>query len=258
MSIKQKLIWLSLGLFCILMTLVAFAPAAWLGSWLDQATKGQVVLGDVQGTIWHGSAVIGVATNQQDEPTLIAPGQFAWRLSPLLLLGQVELKVENNAVLQSPVYIVGNWRCLSIDSGALTFASERLVGLGAPFNTIRPSGEVVLSWETLTVNWLNHQFSLDGTMKLELKEMASALSPIKPLGSYLATLIWHGQTAEVSLKTQQGSMLLSGQGVVAQGRLKFSGKAQAQNGQEEQLATLLGLLGQRQGPNKNVIALELK
>jgi general secretion pathway protein N len=73
------------------------------------------------------------------------------------------------------------------------------------------------------------------------------------------TFVWHGQKADIDLKTLQGPMLLSGTGALVQGRLQFSGTAQAQDGQEDKLANLLNLLGQRQpGADKNVIALEFK
>jgi general secretion pathway protein N len=54
-------------------------------------------------------------------------------------------------------------------------------------------------------------------------------------------------------------MLLSGSGTLRDGRLQFSGKAEAEAGQEERLANLLNLLGQRRREGgKDVIALEFK
>jgi general secretion pathway protein N len=54
-------------------------------------------------------------------------------------------------------------------------------------------------------------------------------------------------------------MLLSGTGTLANGRLRFSGKAEAAEGQEERLANLLNLLGRRRREgDKDVIALEFK
>jgi general secretion pathway protein N len=54
-------------------------------------------------------------------------------------------------------------------------------------------------------------------------------------------------------------MLLSGSGMFANGRLQFSGTAQAEQGQEQRLANFLNLLGQRRNVgDKVVIALEFK
>ena len=96
-------------------------------------------------------------------------------------------------------------------------------------------------------------------MTLQMDNIASRLSPIKPLGAYQLIMGWRGAQAQLLLKTVKGPMLLSGTGRIANGRLQFSGKAEAEQGQEERLANLLNLLGQRRREgNKNVIALEFK
>jgi general secretion pathway protein N len=92
-----------------------------------------------------------------------------------------------------------------------------------------------------------------------MDDIASRLSSIKPLGAYNLTMEWSGQQAQLALKTIKGPMLLSGSGKLVNGRLQFSGKAEAEQGQEERLAVLLNLLGQRRKEgNKNIIALEFK
>ena len=100
---------------------------------------------------------------------------------------------------------------------------------------------------------------MTGSMNLDMNDMASRMSPIKPLGSYNLALDWRGLQAAVTLKTIKGPMLLSGSGILANGHLQFSGKAEAETGQEERLANLLNLLGQRRREgNKDIIALESK
>ena len=100
---------------------------------------------------------------------------------------------------------------------------------------------------------------MTGTMNLEMSDIASRLSPIKPLGAYNLAFAWRGQQAAVTLKTTKGPLLLSGSGIFANGRLQFSGKAETEAGQEEGLANLLSLLGQRRKEGgKDVIALEFK
>jgi general secretion pathway protein N len=92
-----------------------------------------------------------------------------------------------------------------------------------------------------------------------MDDIASRLSPIKPLGAYQLIMDWRGQQAQLVLKTVKGPMLLSGTGSLTNGRFQFSGKAEAEEGQEERLANLLNLLGQRRREgDKNVIALEFK
>ncbi len=92
-----------------------------------------------------------------------------------------------------------------------------------------------------------------------MENIASALSPVKPLGSYSMDFNWHGSAANLELKTVKGPLLLTGKGTLTHGRLRFSGLAEAEPEQEGDLATLLNLLGQRRpSAGKNVIVLEFK
>jgi len=146
-----------------------------------------------------------------------------------------------------------------VSPASLLLPPERLEGLGAPLNTIGLSGQLNLSWNTLQFVRQAGKLDVLGSMQLEMKDMASRLSPIKPLGTYDLGFDWRGQTADMVLKTLKGPMLLSGRGSLAEGRLRFSGKAEAEAGQEDRLANLLNLLGQRRKDgDKDVIALEFK
>jgi general secretion pathway protein N len=100
---------------------------------------------------------------------------------------------------------------------------------------------------------------INGVMTLDMLAMASRLSPVKPLGSYRLRFDWQGRQAGLTLMTLSGAMLLNGSGKLQDGHLQFSGSAEAAAGQEEKLATLLSLLGQRRQMNgRNVIGLEFK
>jgi general secretion pathway protein N len=116
-----------------------------------------------------------------------------------------------------------------------------------------------LSWSPLQVTRNGKRVALNGTTTLQMDDIASRLSPIKPLGAYQLIMDWRGQQAQLRLTTVKGPMLLSGTGVIKNGRLEFSGKAQAETGHEEKLANLLNLLGQRRREGgKEVIALEFR
>jgi general secretion pathway protein N len=259
MSFRQKLVWLCSAALCVLLTMVAFAPASWVDTALQSQTDGRLALGDVQGSLWNGSAFIGVSAARNGDLSPLLPGRFTWHLSPILLLGQIELTLENGSALRGPLHVTGNLRHVQVDPGGVMLPSERLAGLGAPLNTLKPSGEIVLSWDSLSIERQGQVVDVDGTMKLTMENMASALSPVRPLGSYLLSFVWHGQHAAMDLKTTQGPMSLSGSGALDQGNLRFSGEARAQDGQEDRLENLLNLLGQRKpGIEKTVIALEFK
>lgn len=256
---KRLLLWLLAGILSVGITLAMIFPASWLSYGLEQKTAGRLTLGDAQGTLWQGSAFIGGASDGKGAITPLLPGRFNWQLSPLILLGKVEATLENSAALSQVIQIKGDWSQVQISPAAIILPAERLVGLGAPLNTIQPSGQIRFSWSPLQVARQGQKVDLAGQMILDMEDMASRLSPVKPLGAYRLTLDWQGQRAQMALRTVKGPMLLSGEGALNNGSLQFSGKAEAEPGQEARLANLLNLLGQRRlVGGKNVIALEFK
>ncbi|MET0858712.1 MAG: type II secretion system protein N [Telluria sp.] len=256
---KRALLW---GLATVLagaLTVLAFFPAAWLGPIVEQQTGGRLTLGDAQGTLWRGSAFIGGAPGAGGAVTPLLPGRFAWRLSPLVLLGSVSLQLENPLALSQPVRITGSWSQWQVSPAELMLPAEGLAGLGAPLNTLAPSGVMRLSWSTLELMRQQQAVAVNGRTVLVMNDMGSRMSPVKPLGSYELAMDWQGQQAKLNLTTVRGALLLSGNGSLDRGRLQFSGQAAAANGYEETLGNLLNLLGQRRMVGgKNIIALEFK
>jgi general secretion pathway protein N len=262
---RRAMLWLLAGLGSVTLTVLAFVPALWMVPLLETQTGGRLTLGDAQGTLWRGSAFIGASALIGDSPgggdpvTPLLPGRFAWRLSPAVLLGWVDAELENPAVLSQPVRITGNWHEWQVSPSSVVMPAERLAALGAPLNTLQPSGRMRLSWQPLQLARHDGGVGMNGSVNLELNDMASRLSPLKPLGNYNLTFDWRGQQASVKLETVKGSMLLNGTGVFANGHLQFSGTAEAAAGQEERLANLLSLLGpRRRVGGRDVIALEFK
>ncbi len=257
--VRRLVIWLCAAIVTVAATVLVFCPAAWLAPLIEQQTGGRITLGDAQGSIWRGSAFVGAAPSGADPVTPLLPGRFAWRLSPTVLVGVLDATLENTAALGQPVQLTGTWSQWQVSPSLLVLPAERLAALGAPLNTIAPTGEMRLSWGALQLARRGRQVDLNGSMQLDLLDIASRLSPIKPLGAYRMQMEWQGQTAQMQLATLQGPMVLSGSGSLDKGRLRFSGRAQAAPGQEERLANLLNLLGQRrQEGGSNYIALELK
>jgi general secretion pathway protein N len=93
----------------VALTLAVFFPAAWLGSMVEQRTGGRLTLGDAQGTLWRGSAFIGGAAGNNSPVTPLLPGRFSWKISPLALVGMVDLQLENPEALAQPVTFRGSW-----------------------------------------------------------------------------------------------------------------------------------------------------
>jgi general secretion pathway protein N len=256
---RRALLWLVLAALTVALTVLVFLPAAWLSPLVEKQTGGRLTLGDAQGTLWRGSAFVGGAPGEGGAVTPLLPGRFSWRLSPLVLLGQVHMELANPEALSQPVRLDGSWSQWQVSPGELLLPAEGLAGLGAPLNTLAPSGTIRLKWNMLDLMRQQQMVAVNGRTVLSMTDMGSRMSPVKPLGSYEMAMDWRGQQADMSLRTVRGALLLSGSGALKDGRLQFSGQAEAASGYEDTLGNLLNLLGQRRMVNgKNIIALEFR
>jgi general secretion pathway protein N len=256
---RRLLLWVGLTAVAVAATILVFLPAAWLGPLVERQTGGRLTLGDAQGTLWRGSAFVGGAPGEGGSVTPLLPGRFSWRLSPLVLFGQVNMDLANDKALAQPVRISGSWSQWQVSAGELLLPAEGLAGLGAPLNTLAPSGTIRLSWNLLDIARQGQTVAVQGRTVLSLTDMGARMSPIKPLGSYEMAMDWRGQQADLILRTVRGALLLSGSGTLENGRLRFSGQASAAQGYEDTLGNMLNLLGQRRMVNgKNIIALEFR
>ncbi|MES2264759.1 MAG: type II secretion system protein N [Pseudomonadota bacterium] len=257
---KRSILWLLAIAVGALATILLFFPAAWMAALVEQQTGGRLTLGDAQGTLWRGSAFIGGAASGNGAVTPLLPGRFTWKLSPLALAGMVDLELSNEQALSQAVNFRGSWKQWQLSPAALLLPADGLAGLGAPLNTLAPSGKLRLSWTALELALVDRNIAVNGRTTLEMADMSSRLSAIKPLGSYQLALDWRGQQAQLDLRSLQGPLLLSGKGSLDQGRFQFSGQAEAAAGHEQSLGNLLNLLGQRRATSggKNITALEFR
>ncbi len=258
-SVSARIVWTLIAILSVIFSVLFFLPASWMGVLIERQTQGRLSLCDAQGSFWNGSGFIGVAAGINDPVTPLFPGRFNWKISPFILLAQLDLELQNSEALSVPVKITGNFSEWRVSPSVLVLPTERLEGLGAPLNTIGPSGKIHLSWNNLQFMRDGLILNAQGQLQLNLSEMASRLSPVRPLGSYRMVFDLQGINTEINLVTETGPMMLSGSGTVKTGHFQFSGKAWAQEGQEAKLANLLNLLGQRRKDgDKDVIALEFK
>src|SRR5665647_3703033 len=178
---RSAVIWLLAGIFSIALTMLMFFPASWMMSLVEKQAAGRLTLGDANGTLWRGSAFIGGAASGSEPITPLLPGRFSWRLSPMVLLGSVDADLENAEAVSQPISVKGNWHQWQVSPGAILLPAERLAALGAPLNTVLPSGQMRLSWEQLQLTQQNGEIEMVGAMNLEVNDLASRMSPIKPL-----------------------------------------------------------------------------
>ena len=240
------------GLLAVLWVVAARAPAAWIDLALLELTEGRVRLADATGTVWAGRGRLVLADVEARDraqgsasvPGVVVPGAFRWELSPWpLVVGLLDARIEHDS-MRRPALVTGRADELRISPGTLSLPAVDLDRLGSPWNTIRPTGALTVAWENVTLR--GGRF--DGRATIELAEAASALTPVRPLGSYRIEIVGSGAQARVGMTTLTGPLRLQGQGTWDAGSgLRFTAEARADEPEQDRLQTLLGLLGVRDG-----------
>lgn len=236
--------------------LVAFAPAKWLTAGVDAASSGKVLLEEPRGTVWAGSAQLILAGGDGSAGATRLPSRMNWKINPNWLGVTVFLDAPCCTPI-APVQIAallggvtdGGVLIWTARSQQLTFPAALLAGLGSPWNTVQLTGDFQLSSEQLSGEWSGSQGvqKLTGQVQLEADNLTTALSTVRPLGSY--RLSTAGAQLRLETKTNASSdaaLILSGQGQIEQGRIAFLGEAMAAKGREEALSNLLHMIGQWQ------------
>jgi general secretion pathway protein N len=232
-----------------------YAPAAWLAAGVAQASGGQVLLADARGTVWHGSAQLVLTGGAQSNDATALPERMIWSLWPSFsgLRGSV-LPVccsTQSTELTASASLSG--AKLQIGALQMNLPAELLSGLGTPWNTLNPQGHLALTSPALTVEWRNGSAQLDGSATLDMTDVSSRLSTLRPLGDYRLSLTG-GAAPSLQLQTLQGALQLSGSGQWVGSRMRFSGEASAAPEREAALTNLLNIIGRRQGA-KSLITL---
>lgn len=244
------------ALLGLLGTLLACAPAPWLAYGLAQVTHSQLQLHEARGTVWHGTARVVLTGGAGSRDALALPGRISWTLRSVLSDAQLGLQL----VLQSDccmphamqVQVSPSLRGVHVrmTDTPSTWPAALLSGLGAPWNTLQPEGDLTIAPQQLTLQWLSGRFMVQGGVTVTAKDMSSRLSPLKPMGSYQVNLdAGNTPTATPNLKlsTLSGSLLLTGQGQWIGPRLRFQGEASATPEHAAALNNLLNIIGRRQG-----------
>jgi len=242
--------WATRGLLLgALAGLVWQAPAAWLASMVQSLSHNKLQLRQPQGTVWRGSAQWVLASDALGVDAMALPQRLSWRIQPQADASlRVELELPCCATKALKIWLRPQWGGATLELGNATsdWPLAWLVGLGAPWNTMALEGQARLNTQDLRWQWSAQGGQLQGQAQLQLLSVSSRLSTLRPLGSYALNL-QGGPTPQFQLSTVSGQLQLSGKGDWRAKGLHFEGMAQAQTGSEVALASLLGVLGQRQG-----------
>ncbi len=240
------------ALLGLVLALAVWAPARWLAWGVAQASQGQVQWLNPRGTVWQGSAQLLLSGGAGSRQPQALPGRLHWTLSPALTGLGLSWRADCCMAQAASVQVALGWNTLHMqvsDHGS-NWPAALLTGLGAPWNTLQAQGQLQLRTEALQLHWAQGRLQMQGLLALNLQEMSSRLSPVKPMGSYRVALTGTPEgtpTPGLELSTLQGPLLLSGQGQWVGQRLRFTGEARAAEGHEAAFDNLLNILGRRQG-----------
>lgn len=232
-----------------------FAPAIWVQRAAFAASDGHLLLQDSQGTVWHGSAQLGLSGGSGSTDATRLPGRIQWDLG--LGWDHVALNLQASCCTATPLQLfltpgMGHWR-LQLQASQSTWPAAVLAGLGTPWNTVQLQGPLVVRTSGLSLASALDRVQVEGSLSVDMPALSSSLSTLRPLGSY-QLLLQGGEQPTVSLHTLEGSLQLQGVGHWSAAHLRFEGEAKADTGHEPELSNLLNIMGRRDGA-RSVITL---
>ena len=232
----------------LLAVLLFFAPAAWLGTVLANASTGRLQLQDASGSVWTGSARLVVTGGEGSRDAAALPGRVDWRIRP----AWAGLNVMLNAACCTPAPLQARLRLgwqtqnIEVDNALSQWPAELLAGLGTPFNTVQAAGTLSLGTQKLMLRRFDGRLTFTGTAQLQALGISSRLSTVRPMGSYQLVLTG-GAAPALVLSTLSGALNLSGNGNWVGTRLRFNGVAAVEPDLQGAFTNLLNIIGRRQG-----------
>jgi general secretion pathway protein N len=244
------LVYSLIGLLVALLVIIGTAPARFIDRVLESGTLGRIRLAEAEGTVWQGRGrVVLVDTAVTDAgrfslPGVAIPGRVSWSVKPWpLIVGMVDANVSIDG-MPAPVRLQGSVGEVQISAGSISLPSVDLTRLGSPWNSVRPSGALSVRWDTLTLRG----GQMLGKAAIELRDASSAVTPVRPLGSYRLEIDGRGPQAELQLRTVSGPLKLSGKGQwTARSGLRLDAEAVVDPAESDRLKAFLALIGRREG-----------
>jgi len=239
-----------------LTALLWFAPGQWLALAVHNLSHEQLQLRQVRGTVWDGSAQWVLAAGTGGREALALPQRMHWRIRPDWDASlHLELQIDCCTSQAVEISLKPDMRGLhlSLNNIHSLWPAQWLSGLGAPWNSMNLQGHLALNSQQLQWHLYGGEWQMSGAATLELRQLSSSLSTLKPLGTYVVQL-QGGSTPTLQLHTSDGKLQLQGSGSWQAGHFSFEGQAWAALGYENALNNLLGVLGQRAG-DKTILKL---
>lgn len=236
--------------------LVAFLPASLVAHAIANATGDRLVLAEVEGTVWNGSALAVLTGGPGSKDASVLPSRLEWRLRPRW--NGAALHLQQDCCMRPGVdlRVRAGWNTTRIEvsdaPGDGVFAqwpASWLEGLGSLWKTVQPGGLLRVGTRHLEVVRQGNDWHLDGEARLEIQKASARLTTLDTLGSYqlVVTGAPAGQPARLTLTTLDGALQLDGTGEIGPRGTRFRGQAHAAPGSENALDNLLNIIGRRTG-----------
>src|SRR5688572_6016637 len=193
-------------------------PARWVAERVLPPGPRSVALQEIDGTIWRGSARAAIGGHAGT----FTVDRVEWRFLPSRLLqgrAAYDLVIRGagfeaaGELGRSP----GGWALRSLAARADAALATALLPWIGPW---RPEGTVSASASAVQLA----RDDLRGELRIDWTGAATALSQVRPLGSYRADVVGEGPAARIAVSTLAGPLRISGQGrLTLPAQLAFTG-----------------------------------
>lgn len=251
-------------------------PARWLDHLLARQTDGALRLADAEGTLWSGSGQLQLHMHRlmtlgdeglesADSPLpqkarriQVLPGRLSWSVSlgRGVVAGQpigwgLKLAVSHPSLsgelLNQPIQLsIGGQ--FALPAGQLSLGPMSLEGAGGPLALFRPDFTPAVRWSPIQGS--SQGLGAPVALQVDLTDLSSSLSPVRPLGTYRLDLDLPAAGSGVVTRWRLASrpdavLVLGGQGQFSnriQGQLELACSRQC-----EFVEGLMAAIGKKNG-----------
>ena len=254
----MRRVWRYFGLgalFCLLFLifLVATAPATWLAWGVALGSRGVVNINTPTGSLWSGQGML-VIHRASDVPRAL--GGVTWKIDPLVLvLGRLRLNLAiDGSDIQAKSLIDLSYDTLTLRDLRAEFPAKAVTTFYAPAALFAPEGLLQISADSVRMQ----KRGMHGSAQVNWRSAGLSLSSVKPLGNYRLYFNGHGESADVEVNTESGSLTIAGKGnlVAATGQFMFNGTARP-SAYAAELEPLLGMMGPDRGGGQRQLNIRL-
>lgn len=243
---RRSAAWGLLGIAAYGVFLAASLPARFAVA--RAALPPGLSLRNVDGTVWSGRA--NASWSSGGATLVLDTVQWHWR--PLALMSaRVAYDIEARGHgIEAHGRVARGISSASVEDLELHADAPALATAIPLASAWQPAGRVELAAPSLA--WDGHE--LAGRAQARWSDAALAISPVRPLGTYVLRLEGAGGPARITLATTAGALRLSGDGTLeGLQRIAFTGEARAEGAQAAALTPVLDLFGPRRADGSRAL-----